>query len=100
MRACVMTVSATRPSRIGMSDAALVERAAAGELAAWRELWAELEPWLARMVASPRFLGRLGQREDDRNNILLEVMARLHSDGFRRLRQFVDAHHANPALEL
>lgn len=78
----------------------LVERAAAGDDAAWQALWRELEPMLLAMIARPRFLGRLGQREDDRRNIVVEVMGRLHADGCRRLASYVATRAANPSLEL
>src|SRR5262245_31760580 len=77
----------------------LVARAAAGEKAAWRALWEDVEPWLEKLVGNPRFLGRIGQREDDRSNIILEVMARLHADGFHRLELYVDTRRTNPQLK-
>lgn len=75
-----------------------VERAAGGDAAGWRAMWAEIEPWLDRLVANPQFLGRIGQREDDRNNILIEVMARLHADRFHRLGLYCSTRRANPRL--
>ena len=76
----------------------LVEAAAAQDEAAWQRLWAAIEPPLARIVAQPRFLGRLGQREDDRRNIVVAVMARLRADRFHRLQLYLDAKRANPRL--
>ncbi len=76
----------------------LVARAAAGDPAGWRAMWSDVEPWLAKLVANPQFLGRLGQREDDRNNILIEVMARLHADRFRRLAMYCETRRVNPQL--
>ena len=76
----------------------LVSRTVGGDPAAWQALWAAIEPRLQRMVGHPGFLGRLGQREDDRRNIVVEVMARLRADGHRRLGLFVDAHARNPDL--
>ena len=78
---------------------ALVSRAAAGDTAAWRALWEDVEPWLEKLVANPRFLGRVGQREDDRSNILIEVMARLHADGFHRLQLYVETRRTSPNLK-
>jgi DNA-directed RNA polymerase specialized sigma24 family protein len=78
---------------------ALVARAADGDATAWRDLWEDVEPWLIKLVGNPRFLGRVGQRDDDRNNIILEVMARLHADGFNRLTLFVDTRRTNPNLK-
>jgi DNA-directed RNA polymerase specialized sigma24 family protein len=77
----------------------LVGRAADGEVAAWRSLWEDVEPWLEKVVANPRFLGRVGQREDDRSNIIVEVMARLHADGFHRLKLYIEIRHTNPQLK-
>jgi len=59
----------------------------------------DVEPWLEKLVANPRFLGRLGQREDDRANIILEVMARLYADGFHRLKLFVESRRTSPQLK-
>jgi DNA-directed RNA polymerase specialized sigma24 family protein len=78
---------------------ALVARAAEGDAASWRMLWQEVEPWLDRMVANPRFLGRVGQRDDDRSNIIVEVMARLHADGFHRLKLYVEMRRTSPQLK-
>jgi DNA-directed RNA polymerase specialized sigma24 family protein len=78
----------------------LVERAAAGDEVAWQLLWKELEPMLLAMIARPRFLGRLGQREDDRRNIVVEVMSRLRADNCRRLQSYVATRAANPSLAI
>jgi len=77
----------------------LVGRAAKGDSEAWRELWEHVEPWLDRVVANPRFLGRVGQRDDDRSNIVVEVMARLHADNFQRLKLYVDTRATSPNLK-
>ncbi len=76
----------------------LVVAAAAGDETAWQNLWAAVEPPLSRIIAQPRFLGRLGQREDDRRNIVVAVMARLKADRFARLRLYLDAKATNPRL--
>lgn len=85
-----------------MTDDAELERlvvaAAAADEAAWQRLWAAIEPPLSRIIAQPRFLGRLGQREDDRRNIVVAVMARLRADRFHRLRLYLDARQANSRL--
>jgi len=75
-----------------------VEAAAAQDEAAWQQLWAMIEPPLSRIIAQPRFLGRLGQREDDRRNIVVAVMARLRADQFGRLQMYLDARKTNPRL--
>jgi DNA-directed RNA polymerase specialized sigma24 family protein len=77
---------------------ALVVAAAAGDGAAWQRLWSAVEPRLERVVAQPRFLGRLGQREDDRRNIVVDVMARLRGNDFDRLRLYLAARRDNPQL--
>jgi len=75
-----------------------VATAAAGDERAWQRLWSAIEPDLSRVIAQPRFLGRLGQREEDRRNIIVAVMARLRADGFHRLQLYLDAKRANPQL--
>jgi DNA-directed RNA polymerase specialized sigma24 family protein len=77
----------------------LVVRAAEGDTAAWCTLWEGVEPWLEKLVGNPRFLGRVGQREDDRSNILIEVMARLHADRFQRLKLYVETRQSSPQLK-
>lgn len=76
----------------------LVTAAAGADELAWQKLWAAIEPPLLRIVAQPRFLGRLGQREDDRRNIVVAVMARLRANNFARLSLYLDARAANPRL--
>lgn len=76
----------------------LVVAAAGGDETAWRQLWAHVEAPLSRIIAHPRFLGRLGEQEDDRRNISVAVMARLRADQFRRLRLFLEARAENPRL--
>lgn len=78
---------------------ALVVQAADGDTASWRALWEHVEPWLEKVVANPRFLGRIGQRDDDRSNILIEVMARLHAEGFHRLKLYVQMRRTSPQLK-
>jgi DNA-directed RNA polymerase specialized sigma24 family protein len=89
--------------RVSMMDEAqlevLVARAADGDTGSWRALWEDVEPWLEKVVANPRFLGRVGQRDDDRSNIIVEVMARLHSDGFHRLKLYVETRRTSPQLK-
>src|SRR5688572_33015223 len=74
-------------------------RSAAHDTAAWQALWAAIEAPLSRIIAQPRFLGRLGQREDDRRNIVVDVMARLRSNDFDRLRLYLGARKDNPQLK-
>src|SRR6187397_2628924 len=77
----------------------LVAAAATADEAAWQQLWASIEPPLLRIVAQPRFLGRLGQREDDRRNIVVDVMARLRGNDFDRLRLYLGSRKDNPQLK-
>jgi len=77
---------------------ALVVAVAGADEIAWQRLWRMIEPPLLRMVAHPQFLARLGQREDDRRNIVVAVMARLRVDKFQRLRLYLDARRENPRL--
>ncbi|MBA3455854.1 MAG: hypothetical protein H0T42_22345, partial [Deltaproteobacteria bacterium] len=76
----------------------LVVAVAAGDEDAWQRLWVVIEPQLLRIVAQPRFLGRLGQREDDRRNIVVAVMSRLRADGLARLALYLESRIANPRL--
>jgi DNA-directed RNA polymerase specialized sigma24 family protein len=76
----------------------LVVTAASRDESSWQRLWATIEAPLSRIVAQPRFLGRLGQNEDDRRNIVVAVMARLRADNFGRLQLYLDARAANPRL--
>ena len=78
-------------------EALVVAVAGADELA-WQRLWHMVEPSLLRIVAHPQFLARLGQREDDRRNIVVAVMARLRGDRFQRIRLYLDARRDNPRL--
>jgi DNA-directed RNA polymerase specialized sigma24 family protein len=71
---------------------------AGGDDAGWHDLWLRLEPILLRMIAQPGFLGRVGQRIDDRRNILLEIMTRLRAGDRRRLRAYVAMRTERPEL--
>ena len=93
--------SASRGARTMIEDAELerlVTAAADADETAWRRLWTVIEPALLRIIAQPRFLGRLGQGEDDRRNIVVAVMARLRADRFHRLRLYLEAQRGNPRL--
>ncbi|HTL35770.1 MAG TPA: hypothetical protein VL326_21720 [Kofleriaceae bacterium] len=73
----------------------LVTAVVEGDELAWQRLWRALEPMLLRMLAQPQVFGRLSQREDDRRDVVVAVMARLRADGFHRLRTYVEAKQAN-----
>jgi hypothetical protein len=77
---------------------ATIAAAASGDEQAWHAVWAAVEPPLLRILAQPSFLGRLGQQEDDRRNIVVAVMARLRADNFKRLQLFLDARRTNEQL--
>jgi DNA-directed RNA polymerase specialized sigma24 family protein len=97
-------MSGRRPDykRIDMGEEEDIETwvvaAAAGDEPAWQLLWTAIEPQLSRIIAQPRFLGRLGQREEDRRNIVVAVMARLRAERFHRLGLYLEAKRGNPRL--
>jgi DNA-directed RNA polymerase specialized sigma24 family protein len=70
----------------------------AKEDGAWAKLWQALEPRLLGILGRPRVLGRLATSEDDRRNVVVEVMARLAEDDHHRLRLYVDARSKRPGL--
>lgn len=72
--------------------------AAEGDEDAWAELCDHTERLLAKVIAHPRFLNRVGQRESDRRNILVEVVARLYEDNFHRLKLYLEAKQQTPQL--
>ena len=75
-----------------------VTAAATGDQAAWQQLMVSIKPPLTKIVAQPRFLGRLGQREDDRDNIVIAVFERLRANNYHRLGLYIQARTANPKL--
>lgn len=77
----------------------LVEGAAAGDEGAWQRLWGAVEPRLSQIVSQPRFLGRLSGRDDDRRNIIVDVLARLRADNFHRLKIYLETRATNPSLK-
>ena len=76
----------------------LVERAAAGDELAWADLWEAIEPRLLPLIGTPRFLGPLSRGQDDARNVMVEVMARLLADDFRRLRMYCDKRASRPDM--
>lgn len=68
---------------------ALLPAVIAGDQAAWRRLWLALEPLIRSIAGNRRFTGRLHERDDERDNIVVAVMARLRADDFRHLRAFL-----------
>jgi DNA-directed RNA polymerase specialized sigma24 family protein len=84
--------------REGPALETLVAQAAAGDELAWKRLWGILETRLGQLLSRPHFLGPVAKREDDRRNIIVEVMSRLREREFHRLRLFTTAHEKNPGL--
>jgi len=76
----------------------LVANAAGGDETAWQRLWAEVSPRLDAMIRRPQFLARIGEREDDRRDIIVEVMARLRDRQSRRLRVYLEAKKNSPDM--
>jgi hypothetical protein len=76
----------------------LVVAAAHGDATAWQRLGRAIEPQLTRIVSQPRFLGRLSHRDDDCRNLIVEVIARLRADDYRRLRLYLDTRRDHPQL--
>jgi hypothetical protein len=68
----------------------LVGRVLAGDGAAWKRLWAASERLLLAIAGSRRSTGPLGADVDERHEIPLRVMGRIHAHGFRALRRFAD----------
>lgn len=86
----------TRDADARLED--LVERVTSGDEIAWKMLWRDIEPRLARFIAHPRFLGPLGRGEDDNRNIIVEVMGRLRDGDFHRLHLYRHARSENSRL--
>jgi DNA-directed RNA polymerase specialized sigma24 family protein len=78
---------------------ALIERSCTGDEQAWQGLWARLEGPLSGMIRQFH-MGRVSHEEDERRAVVLEVMARLRDDDFRRLKMFVVAKGSDPLLAL
>ena len=77
----------------------LARQATQGDDEAWRALWDHVEDVLEGYIGSPRFLGRLGQRVGDRQNIIREVMERLRADNMHRLRLYLELQREQPSLD-
>jgi hypothetical protein len=66
----------------------LVERTVEGDDAAWRELWLAMEPTLWAITSCFRLTSQLSRSDDERHNIVVQIMGQLRADDFRRLRLF------------
>jgi hypothetical protein len=75
-----------------------VADAAEGDGQAWKSLWERVEPTLNRLVRKPSVTGRMSANEDDRRNIVVEVMSKLQEGERRRLRRYLEARQENPNL--
>jgi hypothetical protein len=56
---------------------------------AWQELWAAIQPTVWAITGKWQIVGPLARRDDERRNIVVDVMQRLRDQDFRRLRLFV-----------
>jgi DNA-directed RNA polymerase specialized sigma24 family protein len=87
------------PERDDPQITALVSRTCAGDPDAWQALWRWLDPRLHGVVRNLR-LPRISDQEDERRAVVLEVMARLRVDDFRRLRLWAEGAAQDPGLSL
>jgi DNA-directed RNA polymerase specialized sigma24 family protein len=78
---------------------ALAIRACSGDEPAWQDLWRRVELPLGAMVRQFH-MGRISHEDDERRAVVLEVMARLRADEFRRLKMFNEARTRDPKLSL
>jgi DNA-directed RNA polymerase specialized sigma24 family protein len=69
----------------------LVSRVVEGDDAAWRAFWRAVEPTVWAVTGKWQYTGPLAQRDDDRRNIVVDVMERLREGGCRRLRGFLES---------
>lgn len=76
----------------------LIERILGGDEGAWPRLWQLVEPRLHATLRRPYFLGPLSQREDDCRNVVVQVMERLKTGDYARLRTFRAARRDKPGL--
>lgn len=76
----------------------LVVRAANADEHAWRLLWAQIESRLDSWLRKRSFIARLSEREDDRRDVIVTVMARLREDDFRRLKLYLASRLEDPRL--
>lgn len=70
---------------------ALLQRVVAGDVLAWHSLWKAVEPTVWHITGRWQLVGQLSKRDDDRRNIVVDVMHRLQDDGHRRIRAFLAA---------
>lgn len=68
----------------------LATRAATGDAGALDAFAAAIEPWLVTLVEDQAFVGRLGQRPEDRDTIVSEVISRVTANDAKRLKLYVE----------
>jgi hypothetical protein len=73
-----------------------VPRVVDGDVSAWQELVARLEPHLIHLLRRSRTLGPLRRNPDDCRAVLINVLERLQKDDYRGLRLFQPWVEANP----
>ncbi|MBI5537148.1 MAG: sigma-70 family RNA polymerase sigma factor [Deltaproteobacteria bacterium] len=70
---------------------ALLQKVVNGDAASWQALWEAVQPSVWAITGKWQITGPIARREDDRRNIVLQVMDRLRADDFRRIRCFLES---------
>lgn len=70
---------------------ALIHRVVDGDTSAWHALWSAIEPTIWHVTGQWRLVGPLSRSDDDRRNILVEVMHLLREGEHRRLRIYLQS---------
>jgi DNA-directed RNA polymerase specialized sigma24 family protein len=81
---------------VGSLDA-LVRKVIAGDARAWQALWSAIEPTVWHITGKWQIVGPLSRRDEDRRDIVVEVMDRLRQGGFRRLKAYLDSCAGRPS---
>jgi hypothetical protein len=88
---------------LGDSDLAAlsgyVPRVVGGDGAAWKQLVAELEPLLLKLLRRTRALGPMRHNVDDCRAVMIAVLERLEKDRYRALSLFQPWADANPGKD-
>lgn len=69
----------------------LVRGTLAGDRRAWSDLWCALDPFIEKIAGRYRATSRLSASEDERRNVVVRVMERLHADDCHRLQGLHEA---------
>ena len=72
-------------------DETLLEKVIDGDVLAWHTLWHAIEPTVWQVTGKWQLVGKLCKRDDDRRNIVVEVMNLLREQGHRRIRIYLDS---------